>query len=226
MRQRLGTSIAVLAVIAAAIVGLATANSSRRAAPRRASDPSPPPTAPLVAGVKGPTLRIAARGGRRIAAGFLGLSIEFQAVRAYTGTNARVINPVLLQLIRNLSPGQPPTIRIGGDSTDVSWVPTRGIKPPPYVSYALTPSWLATTAALAHDLGARMTMGVNLAADEPRLAGAEASAYLKTIGARSLAALEIGNEPNVYGKIQVLHTLLGAPLYARPSDYGYPQFRR
>ena len=43
--------------------------------------------------------------------------------------------------------------------------------------------------------------------------------------AATLAALEIGNEPNVYSKIQILHTLLGAPLYARPRDYGYPAFR-
>ncbi|MDQ2898121.1 MAG: glycosyl hydrolase family 79 C-terminal domain-containing protein, partial [Actinomycetota bacterium] len=67
-------------------------------------------------------------------------------------------------------------------------------------------------------------MGLNLAANEPALAAAEARAYLKTIGRRSVAALEIGNEPNVYGKIQVLHTLLDAPVYARPRDYGYRQF--
>ena len=40
-------------------------------------------------------------------------------------------------------------LRIGGDSTDVSYVPAPGVRPPAYVSYPLTPSWLATTAALA-----------------------------------------------------------------------------
>ena len=124
---------------------------------------------------------------------------------------------MLVQLIRNLTPGQAPVIRIGGDSTDVSWVPTPGVQAPSYVSYRLTPSWLATTAALAHQLGAHMTMGINLAADEPKLAGAEARAFLRSLGASTLAALEIGNEPNVYSKIQILHTLLGAPLYARPQ---------
>ena len=97
---------------------------------------------------------------------------------------------------------------------------------PPYVSYRLTPSWLATTAALAHQLGARMTMGLNLAANEPALAAAEARAFARVLGPSTLAATEIGNEPNVYSKIQILHTLLGAPLYARPRDYGYPAFRR
>ncbi|MGI9185560.1 MAG: glycosyl hydrolase family 79 C-terminal domain-containing protein [Solirubrobacteraceae bacterium] len=224
MRRRLGIGIAVLGALAVVIVALAAANSKGRPRDPPAPTGPVPPAATVLAGVKGPTLQIAAGAGRPIRLGFLGLSVEFQAVRAYTGNNPRVVNPVLLQLIRNLSPGQAPTLRIGGDSTDVSWVPTRGVKPPPYVSYRLTPSWLATTAALAHDLGARMTMGLNLAADEPALAAVEARAYLKTIGRSSIAALEIGNEPNVYGKIQVLHTLLGAPLYARPRDYGYPQF--
>ena len=225
MRWRLVVGIAVLGALAVVIVALATADSSRPLDPAPNLRPAPP-TAPVVAGVSGPTIRVSGLSGRLIKPGFLGFSLEFQAVRAYTGNNPRVVNPVLVQLIRNLSPGQSPTIRIGGDSTDVSWVPTRGVKPPSYVSYPLTPSWLATTAALAHDLGARMTMGLNLAADEPALASAEARAYLKTIGRDSIAAFEIGNEPNVYGKIQVLHTLLGAPLYARPRDYGYPQFLR
>jgi hypothetical protein len=225
MRWRLGAGIAVLGALAVVIVALGAANSSQPSDPTRATVPAPPP-APVLAGAKGPTLRIAPGSGRPIRRGFLGFSVEFQAVRAYTGNNPRAVNPVLLQLIRNLSPGQTPTLRIGGDSTDVSWVPTRGVQPPPYVSYRLTPSWLATTAALAHDLGAQMTMGLNLAANEPALAAAEARAYLKTIGRSSIAAVEIGNEPNVYGKIQILHTLLGAPLYARPRDYGYPQFLR
>ena len=138
---------------------------------------------------------------RHIPVGFLGLSIEFPAVRDYTGPNPHRVNPVLLQLIRNLSPGQAPVLRIGGDSTDMSWVPARGVKAPPYRTYRLTPGWLATTAALARDLEARMTLGVNLAADQTALARAEAVAYLRTIGRARIAALEIGNEPNVYGKI-------------------------
>ena len=97
--------------------------------------------------------------GRPIPAGFLGFSIEFQAIRAYTGSDPAQINPVLVQLIRNLSPGQAPVIRIGGDSTDASWVPTAGVKPPPQVTYTLTPSWFATTDALVRALGARVIVG-------------------------------------------------------------------
>ncbi len=97
--------------------------------------------------------------GRRVPDGFLGFSFEFQAVRTYTGSDPRAINPVFEQLIRNLSPGQDPVLRIGGDSTDVSYAPSPGVTPPPYVAYQLTPSWMATTAALAHQVGARMIDG-------------------------------------------------------------------
>ncbi|HET8980503.1 MAG TPA: glycosyl hydrolase family 79 C-terminal domain-containing protein [Solirubrobacteraceae bacterium] len=165
-------------------------------------------------------------GGRPIAPGYLGFSLEFQAVRAYTGSDPRRINPVLVQLIRNLTPGQAPVLRIGGDSSDVSYAPARGVHPPAWVSYRLTPSWMATTAALAHALGAHMIMGLNLAANQPALAAAEARDYLKALGRGSLDALEIGNEPNVYSKIAVYHTVFGIPVTARPSNYPYSTFRR
>jgi hypothetical protein len=164
--------------------------------------------------------------GRRVPGGFLGFSFEFQAVRAYTGSNPRAINPVFEQLIRNLSPGQDPILRIGGDSTDVSYAPSPGVTVPPYVAYQLTPSWMATTAALAHQVGARMTMGLNLAANEPALAAAEARDYIRAFGRRTIEALEIGNEPNIYNQLTVYHTLLGIPLHARPRTFGYPAFRR
>ena len=113
------------------------------------------------------TARIGSPEGRPVPAGFLGFSIEFQAIRSYTGSDPRRINPVFVQLIRNLSPGQAPMIRIGGDSTDASSAPTPGIHPPPQVTYKLTPSWYATTAAAIHALGAKLTIGVNLGADQP-----------------------------------------------------------
>ncbi|MGH2858117.1 MAG: glycosyl hydrolase family 79 C-terminal domain-containing protein [Solirubrobacteraceae bacterium] len=164
--------------------------------------------------------------GRPIPPGFLGFSFEFQAVRAYTGHDPSAINPVLVQLIRNLTPGQQPVLRIGGDSTDDVYVPAPGVRAPAYVTYRLTPGWLATTAALARQLNARMIMGVNLGANDPGLAAAEARAYVRAFGARAIDALEIGNEPNVYSKVTVFHTVLGLPVPARPRSFGYPQFRR
>ena len=56
--------------------------------------------------------------GRPVPAGFLGLSLEFNAIEPYAGTNPAVPNPVFEQLVRNLSPNQAPNLRIGGDSSD------------------------------------------------------------------------------------------------------------
>ena len=229
MRRWLGAGAVLAAAIVVLIIAAAGAGTPDRGhAPRAPTATVTAEPSPVRSAGRGPTVRIHAGGasGAPVRPGFLGFSFEFQAVRRYTGSDPAAINPVLVQLIRNLTPGQSPVIRIGGDSTDVSWVPTPGVRAPSYVSYRLSPSWLATTAALARLLGARMTMGINLAANEPALAGAEARAFVRSLGTRTLAALEIGNEPNVYSKIQILHTLLGAPLYARPRDYGYPAFRR
>ncbi len=56
----------------------------------------------------------------------------------YTGRNPRAVNPVLVQLLRQLCPGQTPVLRIGGDSTDATWWPMRGVIPPGGVTYSLT----------------------------------------------------------------------------------------
>jgi hypothetical protein len=195
-----------------------------------AGDPSSsdalPPSANVSAQGALPVRISAARGGPNIPSGFLGLSIEFQAIRDYTGSDPHRINPVLVQLIRNLSPDQPPVLRVGGDSTDMSWVPAPGVKTPAYRNYRLTPGWLATTAALAHQLKARMTMGINLADNQPALSGAEARAYLRAIGRGAVAALEIGNEPNVYGKIAGLKVGPQRFRRARPKRYGYARFAK
>ena len=68
--------------------------------------------------------------GRPIAPGFVGLSVEFNALRRYTGLNPKAVNPVFVQLLRNLAPGQPFVLRIGGNSTDDTWWPLRRVTPP------------------------------------------------------------------------------------------------
>jgi hypothetical protein len=157
--------------------------------------------------------------GRAIPRGFLGLSIEFQGIRAYTGSDPSAIDPVFEALVRNLSPGQAPTLRIGGNSTDQSYVTAPGVRPR-FSGYRLTPGWMATTAALAHDLGARMTLGLNLADDQPALDGAEARDYLSAFGRDSIAGLELGNEPNLYAHFASFTTPGGTKMHPRPSSYG------
>ena len=71
---------------------------------------------------------------RPIPAGFLGLSFEFDGLLAYMGEDQNAVNPVLEQLIRDLTPGQRPVLRIGGDSTDWTWWPVPGVPRPPGVT--------------------------------------------------------------------------------------------
>jgi hypothetical protein len=209
---------------AAKTTSIKTTQTQTTASPAMSTATSPEKLDPLPSAVTISLPRTAT--SRRVPNGFLGFSFEFSAVRAYTGDDPRNINPVFEQLIRNLTPGQRPVIRIGGDSTDLSYAPSSGVTPPPYVAYALTPGWMATTAALAHQLGARMTMGLNLVANNPALAAAEARDFVRALGRRSIEALEIGNEPNIYGQLTVEHTLLGIPLHARPRNFSYPAYRR
>jgi hypothetical protein len=190
-------------------------DSARAAAP--VGDPASPATvyATVDSASAGPT-----RG-----AGFLGLSLEYSALEAYTGANPAAIDPVFVQLLHNLAPapGGPLVLRIGGNSTDATWWPVSGVSPPAAVRYALTPSWLAAARALASAVNAQLILGVNLAADSPRLAGAEARALLGGIGSEHVAALEVGNEPDVYGMFPWYYGRHG-PVFARSSRYDLASF--
>jgi hypothetical protein len=137
--------------------------------------------------------------GQTMPPGFVGVSFEYRALHVYTGRNPLAINPVLLALLSGLAPGQSPVIRIGGDSTDGSWWPIRGMIPQEGIYYPITEGWLRTTQALAKDLNAKLILGVNLAAGRPAIAAAEARAFVQGIGRQYIDALEIGNEPDLYG---------------------------
>ena len=73
------------------------------------------------------------------------------------------------------------------------------------MTYALTPGWTAVTRALARALGARLILGINLEADSTAVAGTEADALVAGIGRGRIEALELGNEPELYGSFDVGH---------------------
>jgi hypothetical protein len=164
-----------------------------------------------------------ARVSRPVPPGFVGFSFEFRAVMEYAGTNNHSINPVLVQLIRNLAPGQAPVLRIGGNSTDNSWWPLPGVTQPPGVTYTLTKNWLAVTRGLAIDSGARLILGVNLKLDSPAEAAAEVHAYRAGVGTRYIQALEIGNEPELYKVFPWYFDDTGA-VFGRPSTYDFTEY--
>ncbi len=158
-------------------------------------------------------------GERRVPSGFLGLSLEYPAVERYAGTDARALDPVFVQLVRNLVPGQAPVLRIGGDSTDRTWWPTPGLAQPPGVTFSITPGWLAVTRALAAALRARMILGLNLEADNLPLAASEAAALFDGIGPSRVRAFELGNEPDLYSTFPWYRTAGGQHVTGRPPDY-------
>jgi hypothetical protein len=136
--------------------------------------------------------------GASMPAGFVGVSFEYRAMHQYTGRDPRAINPVLLALLQGLAPGQSPVIRVGGNSTDDTWWPIRGMIPQGGIYYRLTKGWLRTTQALASDLNAKLILGINLAAGRSAIAAAEGRAFVSGIGRRYIDELEIGNEPDLY----------------------------
>jgi Glycosyl hydrolase family 79 C-terminal beta domain len=165
--------------------------------------------------------------GRPIPSGFVGFSFEYQAVREYTGSNPHAINPVLVQLIRNVAPNQSPVLRIGGNSADETWWPTRAIRCTPGITYTLTRSWLNTTRALAADTGAHMILDLNLKLNRAAEVSAEARAFQSGIGSSRIDAFEIGNEPELYPITPYYYlTPNSTPVYPRPKTYNFRAYAR
>jgi hypothetical protein len=152
--------------------------------------------------------------GSALPPGFLGFSFEIRALHVYTGRDPGAINPVLVQLIKDLNPGQSPVLRIGGNSSDQSWWPTPGVIPPGGINYAITKGWLRTTRAFADATGAKLIIGVNLAANRPGLAATEARAIVRGVG----------NEADLYGRLAWYKDRRGRVVFSRPHSYSFSDF--
>ena len=161
---------------------------------------------------------------RPVGPGFVGVSIEYPALQAYTGSDPATINPVFVHMLSVLAPGQAPVVRIGGNSSDETWWPLAGVTPPAKVAFALTPSWVQSAGALARALGGKLILGVNMAADEPQIAAAEASAFERGIGSRYIDALEVGNEGDLYGRKPGYQAGQPSPILPRPQSYDLATF--
>jgi hypothetical protein len=143
-------------------------------------------------------------------AGFLGLGVEYQTLRRYVGDDPHAIDPVFARLIRNLSPGQAPDLRIGGGTSDWTWWPVPGMAPPPTTFFTLTPHWVSVLRALDRTLHARLIMGINIKADSVKVAVTEAQQLLARMGKGSIEAFELGNEPDIFSSFGGHPTAPGA----------------
>jgi hypothetical protein len=230
-RRRLVTALGAL-LVAAAAASVASAPASVGAAAVSVGAATAGGVGAAAAGV---SVRVGAAPSaiRPINAGFVGLGLEYKSIPQLVGP-ASSVNPVLVQLIRNMAPGGRPVIRIGGLSTDRTWWPVPGVARPIGMTYALTPEWMARTRALVDALDGRLILGLGLQADDPRIDAVEARTMLAALGQRHIAALEIGNEPELYRTIAWYRLLAGhpvpwylaegTPIFSRGPGYGPQQY--
>jgi hypothetical protein len=173
---------------------------------------------------------------RPLPQGFLGIAITFNTVTDWEPGGAAPPNPVLARLVHDLNPIGNPSIRIGGESADHSWWPTRGVPQPLGVTETLGTDWGRSVRQLAVSTNAKLLLGLNLEANRTRLDQNEARHYLALLGRRYIGALEIGNEPDLYplipwyklidGQVRPWYTHGGTPVFARRRTYGPTQFGR
>jgi hypothetical protein len=112
----------------------------------------------------------------------------------------------LVRLMRMLGPS---VLRIGGNSLDLSWWTSNGEPPPAWASNTVTPVDLATLSGLLDATGWRVLLGVDLGHFEPARAADEARFAKKILGT-GLLGIEIGNEPDDFGR----KVKLRAPTYS------------
>jgi hypothetical protein len=171
---------------------------------------------------------------RPLPADFLGLALEYNTIPRWVGNGSEPVDPVLVQLIRNLAPTGRPSIRIGGQSTERTWWPVPGIARPLGVTYNLTSSWASSVQALAKMTDGQLLLGINLEANRTRISQKEADELLKAVGSNYIGALDIGNEPDLYpvmpwyklinGKPAPWYDQAGTPVFSRSLSYGVTQF--
>lgn len=130
--------------------------------------------------------------------GFLGIATSLSTIPGLAGPPGDLDTP-FLNLLRNLSPGAPVLLRLGGNSGDNSWWPISGMRE--RYLYTLSSQWGARVHALLAALGGKAIIGVNLKEGpriDSRIATAEVHDFNRYIGANLIDAFELGNEPEFY----------------------------
>ena len=145
--------------------------------------------------------------------------MEYRGISAFTGDDPAAPNQVLIQLIRNLAPGQRPVLRIGGDSTDWSWWPVPGMHRPRWTRLTLDQHWVQVARTLTQALNAQLILGINLEANNAKIAATMARALIAGLGRSSVPALELGNEPELYASFGWYHTNTGKEIPGRRGGW-------
>ncbi|HEX5225395.1 MAG TPA: glycosyl hydrolase family 79 C-terminal domain-containing protein [Solirubrobacteraceae bacterium] len=154
---------------------------------------------PCAAGAQPPPRAVSvqidsSRPGRVVAHHFLGLSFEAAALSRIASFGER---GDLVTLLRSLGPG---VLRFGGVTADqnVGW--TDAATPAPsWASSTIGPQDLQALGVLARRTGWSVLLTVGMAHYEPLAAAREVAAAHHALGTH-LLAVEIGNEPDAYGR--------------------------
>ncbi len=207
-------------------VGAVSGIESKTVPPRSGPDGTTYPTTTA----SGPTVRtpaseratVRAGGAAAVAAtstaqGFVGIATELTTIPTLSGSAADPDTP-FVNLLRDLSPGAPFLLRLGGVSADDSWWAIPGMTEPPWI-YTLTPRWGADVQALLEALGGKAILGVTLKEDpkiNSKIASAEVADFNRYVGASLIDDFELGNEPEFY-PLSVVNGQRGIDTIA---DYG------
>jgi hypothetical protein len=146
--------------------------------------------------------------GNAFASGAVGLSTE---ARELSSGSLDARHSSLVRLMRLLGPS---ILRIGGDSVDLSWWTSGNEPAPSWATSIVAPADLYRLRRLLAATGWRALLGVDLGHFEPNRAADEAR-YARRILGVHLLGVEIGNEPNDFGRPRV---------NLRPSNYGPSEY--
>jgi hypothetical protein len=127
--------------------------------------------------------------------GFVGIATSLTTIPALSGSPTDLDTP-FLNLVRSLSPGAPPLLRLGGNTSDDSWWPIPGLREP--FLNTLSPRWAARVRALLTALRGRAILGVDLEVGHKfgsEIASTEVAEFDRYVGAGLIDAFELGNEP-------------------------------
>jgi hypothetical protein len=220
--RRLLPTLAVIVVAAVLVVGFIGHGGSDSTASTVLTPSITATTAQSPSGVPSVTVGSAVR-VHPVSPGFLGFSFEYYVIGEYAGTSDTA-NPLFTQLVRNLSPGQRPVIRIGGDSTDWAYLPTAGVTKVKGLKVSVTPAVIKAIAATAKALNAKLVLGINLEADSTALAKHMADALAAAVPRSDIAAWEIGNEPELYDALGWYANRDHQPVYGRAKGWSLADY--
>jgi hypothetical protein len=146
-----------------------------------------------------------------VPASYLGLSTEYWALPQWAGEMPLLERALSLVHVRGEGPL---VLRVGGDSADHAfWDPTAA--PMPAWAFSLVPKWLDQARTLVRRLGVRLILDLNLITDTPATAAQWARAAEAGLPPHSIAAFEVGNEPDIYSRVDWLATTTSRGLDGR-----------